>query len=330
MAKPRIQLHLPNLYVGGIERWALTLLNGLPEFDWVISTPTNALSHRAGLDEFSRFTLVEEAQTAIPVDLLVTTWGISPGAVTPTVAVAHSAFEKYRAMMGAVRHDFAVAVSKEARSCFPDAGRVEVIYNGVDLERLKVGEPRAAVRERLGLATDALVVGYVGRWGFQKNPLAAALAASSHPGAVALYVGPTPDDPALVDQAQRLAPCRFVPPEQAENIGDLYAAMDVCVFASRSEGFGLAIAEAWYAGVPVAATEVGIVAEHPDLVALLPQEPGLHDLRVALDQALQPPQGRLSQARTLVADRYSDAVMVGQWRDYIRARLAAPKPAGRS
>jgi len=319
--KPRIQMHLPNLYVGGIERWALSLLHGIPEFDWFLSTPADAPSHPSGLNEFAAFTLIGPGEDPPPVDALVTTWGVLDRGVVPTIAVAHSAFQKYREMMQTVRFDHAVAVAEAARACFLDPAAVDIIYNGVDIPRLKPSEPREAVRARLGLAQDAVVIGYVGRWGYQKNPLAAAIAAAQIPGAVALYIGPTPQDGPLLQEALRLAPCCFVAPEAVGRIGDLYAAMDVAMFASRTEGFGLALAEAWYAKVPVVATPVGVAAEHPDLVYGVPPEPTPLSLKLAVERALAGRGVDLQKARRTVVDRYSAARMVDDWRAYILARI---------
>jgi glycosyltransferase involved in cell wall biosynthesis len=323
MNRYKIQLHLPNLYIGGIERWALTLLNGLPEFDWHISTPPGALSHQSGLEEFRKFNIIDECNSGIEFDALITTWGTSNQSVSPTIAVAHSAFEKYKVMMRSVRYDFAVAVSREAKSCFPGPAPVEIIYNGVDISRLKAVQPRHPTRARLGIQQDAVVIGYVGRWGFQKNPLAAAKAAGAIPGAVALYVGPAPDDPKLIEEANRLAKCCFVAPEDAQHIGDLYRAMDVCLFASRTEGFGLVIAEAWTCGVPVVATNVGIAAEHPDLVQMLPDEPSEMDLKIAVEGVLHGKSAvDLKKCAETVINSYSAERMIQNWRQYILSKVA--------
>jgi len=320
--KPQIQLHLPDLYIGGIERWALTLMNGLPEFEWLISTPAAARAHGAAEDEFRQFRIVDEGDASVRPDMLIATWGLAHQSVRPTVAVAHSAFPKYREMMQAVRYDNAVAVSILARACFPPETAVEIIYNGVDLQRLEPHETRAQTRRRLGVPEGATVVGYVGRWGYQKNPLAAARAAGTMPDGLALYVGPTPDDPALLAEAQAYAPCLFVTPDQAPHIGDVYRAMDLCVFASRTEGFGLAIAEAWACGTPVAATRVGVVAEHPELAILLPAEPDLAALRLAAEKALAPGgEARAQAAKATVEAAYSAEVMIRRWRGYILDRL---------
>jgi glycosyltransferase involved in cell wall biosynthesis len=320
--KPSIQLHLPDLYIGGIERWALTLMNGLPDFEWLISTPAAARAHGAAQDEFRRFRIVDEGDASARPDALIATWGLADQPVRPTIAVAHSAFPKYREMMQAVRYDHAVAVSTMARACFPPETAVEIIHNGVDLQRLEPYETRAETRRRLGVPVGATVVGYVGRWGYQKNPLAAARAAGTIPGGLALYVGPTPDDPALLAEAQACAPCLFVTPDRASPIGDVYRAMDLCVFASRSEGFGLAIAEAWACGTPVAATRVGVVAEHPDLAILLPDEPDVAALRLAVETALAPGgEARVHAAKATVECAYSADVMIRRWRGYILDRL---------
>jgi glycosyltransferase involved in cell wall biosynthesis len=264
---------------------------------------------------------------AIPDDaLVIASCPLDGPDVAPerVVAVAHGVNPAYRAFLAAGGYASGVAVSAAARAAFPPGVPVETIYNGVELARLIPTRPREQVRRELGIRDNATVVGFVGRWMPGKNPLAAAQAASTVPGGVALYVGPHEQDPALVAAASALADCRFILPENAEDIGDLYAVMDACVVASRTEGFGLTMAEAWCCGVPVVATRVGVALEHPELIAPLPFDPGPTDLRTALDLALSPARAPiLAEARKLVLARFRVEQMVQGWRTFLAGRLGA-------
>lgn len=318
---PRLHLHLPNLGIGGTERWALALMAGFPEVRWSVSIPDVVASAPVENPELAEVQIIAETDAAGCSDALITTWGFHRTAPEPVISVAHAVFPAYREMMRATPHDHAVAVSKAARSVFEDREAPATIYNGIDFARLAPTASRVATRERLSLPKNAMVVGFVGRWGHQKNPLAAALAASTIPGAIALYVGPPPEQDWL-RRAEALCEIRLVTPEQEIAIGDLYRAMDVCIVPSRSEGFSLAVAEAWFCETPVAATAVGIAAEHPDFVIPLPHEPDAAALEAAMNLSLsRDPPYRTGDAQAMVRTTYSIERMIADWRSFLEAKL---------
>jgi len=127
---------------------------------------------------------------------------------------------------------------------------VTAIPTGIDLEFFASGN-RARVRERYGIARDALVVGHVGRLAAEKNLLFLARAVSQflkqRAEAVFLLVGSGELTEAIrqifaaADEAKRLVMPGCL---TGQNLADAYAAMDVFAFSSQSETQGMVLAEA--------------------------------------------------------------------------------------
>jgi glycosyltransferase involved in cell wall biosynthesis len=151
--------------------------------------------------------------------------------------------------------------------------RMHIIHNPVDPAPLRRGADRDGARAELGLPHDALVLGHVGRFGLGKNQavvvrVASALA-GSHPVKV-LLVGDGPDRPAVEALTRDFGlrgTVRFV--GARADVGRLLSAMDLFIFPSSHEGFGIAAVEAQLCGLPVIAYDVPGLDEavcHPDLL----------------------------------------------------------------
>jgi len=138
---------------------------------------------------------------------------------------------------------------------------IKVVPTGVDLP----AAPLAAVialRQRLGIAAEALVAGTVGRLAEEKNLgfLCRALVRflSADPAAHALIVGDGPaaeEMRAIFAAAGVAGRAHFTGTLQGEALAAAYAAMDAFAFASLTETQGLVLAEAMGAGVPVVALD---------------------------------------------------------------------------
>lgn len=142
-----------------------------------------------------------------------------------------------------------------------------LLGNGVDLARFR---PRpgpkdaAQARAAMGLATDAVVVGTVGRlvWekGFRELFDAAAALRTARPEVVFAVVGP--DDPAKADALGRddleaaRAAARIVFTGERDDVEDLYPGFDIFVLPSYREGFPRSAMEAAASGLPVIATDI--------------------------------------------------------------------------
>jgi glycosyltransferase involved in cell wall biosynthesis len=112
----------------------------------------------------------------------------------------------------------------------------------------------AGARESLGLPSDRLVVGYVGRLVADKGIdtlLAGAAAARSAP---ALLLVGSMDEPSLATAIEAAAlPVVHVP--WTDDVRPYYAAMDVLCLPTLREGFPNVVLEAAAAGVPAIATD---------------------------------------------------------------------------
>ena len=148
--------------------------------------------------------------------------------------------------------------------------RVYHLPNGVTTESFANGD-RAAGRQALGWPQDAIGFGCLSRMDPQKNQLLlveafAALVAAAPQRPFRLLLGGPVTAPAyqqeileLVRHHQLEARVTLHPAVVAESVlhRDLLAALDAFVLPSRHEPFGIVILEAWAAGLPVIASNIG-------------------------------------------------------------------------
>lgn len=144
------------------------------------------------------------------------------------------------------------------------AGKVQVLGNGIDLDRFRFDPAvRAEVRAELGIDDETIVVGAVGRLVWEKGYaelLQAARAILAARDDVAFVVaGPfdadkgdplSPDDVAAAEAAG----VRFL--GHRDDPERLYQAFDVYVLASHREGFPRSAMEAAATGLPIAACDI--------------------------------------------------------------------------
>jgi glycosyltransferase involved in cell wall biosynthesis len=185
-----------------------------------------------------------------------------------------------RLMLG--RSDQVVGVGESVRRALIanegiPAGRVEVIYNGVD-PRAFDSQPidRAAVRREIGIEPDDLMVIQVARLDHLKDHSTAVRAiqqvAREVPKAQLVLVGEGPE----LDKIQRaIGQCDVQNHVRLlglrHDVARLLAAADVFLLTSVSEGIPVTILEAMAAGLPIVSTAVGGVPEIvvPEVTGLL-------------------------------------------------------------
>ena len=155
-----------------------------------------------------------------------------------------------------------------------DPAKVAVVHPGVNLDRFRPADGRAAARARLGLPQDALIPLFAGRIQPLKAPdvLLRAVAAaarratrrcaraSSCRSSAGRAAAASPSPEGLQKLAARLGIAdvvRFRPPVGQEQLADWFRAASVLVMPSYSESFGLVAIEAQAAGTPVLAAAVG-------------------------------------------------------------------------
>jgi glycosyltransferase involved in cell wall biosynthesis len=143
-----------------------------------------------------------------------------------------------------------------------DGRRVSVVHNGIDVSVRRDGS-RQAMRDELGLSRNHLVVGMVANFNRPVKGVtyfldAIPLILASVPDARFLIVGRGKEQRTLVSKAERLGVAGAILfAGYCENVDDYYAAMDVSVLTSLSEGLSITLLESMSFGLPVVATRVG-------------------------------------------------------------------------
>ena len=169
--------------------------------------------------------------------------------------------------------DRLIAVSKAIVAKIEHEGRatvpVDLIYNGVDLQRYDHQEPCCTLRDEYGMEAGAAIVGVVARLEPEKGhptlleawPLVLREVANAY----LLVVGEGRDRETLEQQARDLRIAhRVVFTGRRDDVPAVTAALDCAVLPSYREAQGLTILEAMALSRPVVATNVGGIPEMID------------------------------------------------------------------
>jgi len=166
--------------------------------------------------------------------------------------------------------DLVIAVSTRMAEMLRESGfrptMVTCIHNGVDLREVRATRSREEVRDELGIAPEAVLIGTAGRLSPIKGHAgllrAAKLMLRADSLAKFLIVGDGPLREQLTAQAAELhmdGACRFL--GTRTDVYDLVSAMDIFVLPSLNEGIPMALLEAMALGKPVVAADVGGIPE---------------------------------------------------------------------
>jgi glycosyltransferase involved in cell wall biosynthesis len=145
-----------------------------------------------------------------------------------------------------------------------DAEKMEVIYNGIDSEIFQPNpEAREALRSRLGIPPDSLLIGMAGRLHRHKdhkNFFAAARLLRAELPEVHFVLCGDGLEPGNSKLAAEVADglqdhCHLIGLQR--DMPAFYAALDVAANSSLSEAFPLAVGEAMACGIPCVVTDVG-------------------------------------------------------------------------
>ena len=165
------------------------------------------------------------------------------------------------------RMDAVIAASGKAASYLE--GPSAVILHGVDADEFAPSNDRKALRVKLGLDEDALIVGGFGRIRKQKGTDifvdAMIELLPKHPNAQGIIMGGVTRDQQdfvkglndKISAAGLTDRLRILPEDKGFTIAPWFQASDIYVAPQRWEGFGLTPLEAMSCGVPVVATRVG-------------------------------------------------------------------------
>lgn len=219
-----------------------------------------------------------------------------------------------------------IAISDQVRDhlvydFYVDQERVELIYNGVDLENFRSYGPHEieARKKTMGLAAGKKTVGHIGRLSSVKGQKFLVLAAEElvrrRNDVQFLIIGDGEEEKDLKKMIgeRSLEGVVHIVPSVADTSLAL-ALMDVFVMPSLQEGLGISILEAQAQGVPVVASRVGgiptVIEDRVTGLLCAPQDAaGLASsiARLLDDQALR---GTIVQnAKKHVAGKFSAALM---------------------
>jgi glycosyltransferase involved in cell wall biosynthesis len=171
--------------------------------------------------------------------------------------------------------DRLIAVSRSIVAKLGDEGRIDVgppvdlIYNGVDLQRYDHQEPCCTLRDEYGMKPGSQIVGVVARLEPEKGhpTLLEAWPAVLRevPDAYLLVIGEGSQRAALEAQSRDLHIAhRVVFTGRRDDVPAVTAAIDVAVLPSYREAQGLSILEALALARPVVASNVGGIPEMVD------------------------------------------------------------------
>lgn len=350
--KPRVLIIYPNLVPGGATTCIFNLIKySKHAIDWCgfVLNQHYELTSQELKDELNNlecpyfFTRcwapkVLEAIELTKPDLLLV-WGqknliptIPTSVSTPIVMMSHGANEgddmgskwAVSVCQDAHRATGLVAVSDSAATAFPKhlRDKVKVIWNGVEKPKLN---KRNEWRQKLGLNEKDIAIGYIGRLNHDKNPFDIAKAANALPDNYkAIFIGPE-NVPGIKNTLSSI--CNksiFLGPLSHHEAIESYAAMDVIINTSLSEGFGLMVIESWLNRVPVVSTYVGIVKEYPDLVALVPPKCSTERLVSAIHKCLSDDFVKtIEDAYQTACQHFTADKMAEQWITYIKSLLSS-------
>jgi glycosyltransferase involved in cell wall biosynthesis len=138
-----------------------------------------------------------------------------------------------------------------------DPEKIEVIYNGLDLDAFKPGKTKEQIRKELNIPQDVPVIAYVGRLHKEKGTDYLPEIADNIKNAVFIVVGDGPEKNDLTTKATN----NFKFLGWRQDIADLLGASDILIMPSREESFPQVILEAMSCSLPVVAYDVGGVKE---------------------------------------------------------------------
>ena len=213
------------------------------------------------------------------------------------------------------------------------ASRVDVVYNGRDLEQFKpAGCCREQVRQELGISEDALVTMQVARLNRLKDfPTAirtVARVVSEVPRAVHIIVGDGEERECirgLIKELGLTASVRLL--GERSDVARLLQAADIFMLSSISEGIPLTMIEAMATALPCVATRVGGVPEVvEDGETGLLANPGddiqlaRHVLRLAANAPLREQLGRAARFRAV--NKFDESSMHRAYRAIYRQMMS--------
>ncbi|MCA9035724.1 MAG: glycosyltransferase [Planctomycetaceae bacterium] len=241
------------------------------------------------------------------------------------------------------KHDRLFGVGEATRQALIDneglpASRVETIYNGVDLEAMRILDPgaRSAVRKEFGIGKDDFLIVQIARLHELKDHQTALkvmdVVRRRQPTAKLLIVGDGEQRAAIECSVAALGlESNVILAGTRSDIGRLLCASDAFLLTSISEGIPLTVIEAMAAERPVVSTSVGGIAEMVEhgrsgFLAPAGDFEGLasHLLNLASGSDLRQSTGRAGSQ--IATRKFSQNAMMNSYRQVYRELISIRKP----
>ncbi|SEN88708.1 Glycosyltransferase involved in cell wall bisynthesis [Chitinophaga rupis] len=195
----------------------------------------------------------------LPLIYTIHGWSFHEG-LNPMMKRARIAAEKYITRKAQVNICVSEANRQTGLQAF-GSFHAEVIRNGVNLQKFDPAVIYPDVRTALGIPADHLVVGYIARMTYQKDPVtmirAFAAAAQQVKDVTLLMVGGGELKQTAMDTAQALGIAdKVVFLDFRQDVPAVLKAMDIYCLPSLWEGFPIGVLEAMAMGKAVIATDV--------------------------------------------------------------------------
>lgn len=190
--------------------------------------------------------------------------------------------------------------------------KIHVYPNGVIPEQFDVILDQGEMKKQLGIHPYAPTILFIGRMVFQKGPdlLLNALGRvrSEHWGVEAIMAGDGGMRPWLEQSARdQHLPVRFAGYVSDSQYVRLLKTVDLVVIPSRNEPFGIVLPEAWSAGKPVVACDVGGLHENIESYRDgIKVSPASQDISRGICEALNDPQRMIRFGRAGLGKVYRE------------------------
>ncbi len=199
--------------------------------------------------------------------------------------------------------------------------KIDVIYNGVDLERFKPYNKEKA-RKFLNLPVKSFIIGSIGRlhWCKGYNYLIDVinLIKNKHPEVLLLLVGDGEERENLKEKVKRLGlKNKVIFTGEVENTVPFIQSWDIGVFPSIYEGFGIGILETMACGIPVIASSTGGIPELVGNSGKLVKTGSINELRKSIEELIDSPELRekLGKEERERAKNFSISKTVEKWEE---------------
>jgi glycosyltransferase involved in cell wall biosynthesis len=340
MNKPKVALITPSLGMGGAERWIVTLSKFFNKVDPYLIINLSGQSDSILLNEIPTTTKIISNFYLNPekiVDVLaeadaVISWCFNLNLILkdklkcPTIDVSHSdpTWENHKSLIEYTEKSskYHVGVSKVAASAYKK-NNSDVIYNGIDTERLKEVKGRIEQRKEWGCENDKIVI-FLSRLSEEKNPKILLDCSDLFDESWKfLFV----NTGSIKNYFNSIKKNNVKMLEKTKNVGDYYSGADVVVLPSDIEGMPLVLLESWFCGVPIVTTRYSSYLEledmHGELCLSTEVRPTAIEFSNKISQAFY--EGRCSKrvilAKDVVEKNYTYETMIKNWEDYIFLKI---------